>query len=711
MRERSFNPQLANVLVICQDESMYNEISERLTYENCSNVVVSHENTFQSSLDALASQNFDAVILDMTFFENDAQALNSVQSAAPNVPIVVVARPEDERALSPLRRHVPDLLISGRLEVQSLSRTLQNLIDRRSAEEALRTERERAEVAFNSIADAVLCTDVSGRVTYLNRVAEKLTGWSNETAVGRPVGDVFQVIDGRARQTLSDALPAAILHAQPLAPAINRILVRKDGVELSVEDSVAPVRDHRGRLRGTVIVFRDISAARALELRLSHLAEHDVLTDLPNRALFNDRLTQAIAMAQRHRRQLAVLFLDCDNFKKINEALGHGTGDLLLKSLAQRLVGAVRNSDTVSRHGGDEFVILLSELEKPEDAGLCASKILKALAVPHRIGRHELPVTVSAGVALYPTDGRNAEALIESADVALYEAKQAGGNSFRPFRQQMSARAAERLSVDGSLLRALERSELRLHYQPRINLTTGAVVGVEALVRWDHPERGLISPAEFLPIAEQSGLIIPIGQWVLGEACRQSVRWRVAGLGRVTVAVNVSSVEFRNPGYLQGIATMLADSRLDGRLLELELNESLLALDAEVTGVALRGLRDLGVGLTLDDFGTGSSSLSNLRRYPISTLKIDRSFVRELSSSADDRTLVETIIGMGRSLGQTVIAEGIETDDQLGVLRGLGCSEGQGFHFCRPLPANDFATYLAASQRRSSLRGTVAAVQ
>ena len=275
----------------------------------------------------------------------------------------------------------------------------------------------------------------------------------------------------------------------------------------------------------------------------------------------------------------------------------------------------------------------------------------------------------------------------------------------------MSARAAERLSIDGSLLRALERSELRLHYQPRINLTTGAVLGVEALVRWDHPERGLISPAEFLPIAEQSGLIIPIGQWVLGEACRQSVRWRVAGLGRVTVAVNVSCVEFRNPGYLQGIATMLADSRLDGRLLELELNESVLALDAEVTGAALRGLRGLGVGLTLDDFGTGSSSLSNLRRYPISTLKIDRSFVRELSSNAEDRTLVETIIGMGRSLGQTVIAEGIETNDQLDVLRGLGCNEGQGFHFCRPLPADDFATYLAASQRRSSLRGTVAAVQ
>ena len=518
-----------------------------------------------------------------------------------------------------------------------------------------------------------------------------------KTPPAGPAVDVCPVIDGGTRQRLAEPLrPTSGGDTSP-ALAATCILIRKDGLECTIERSVAPIHDRNGRVTGTVVVFRDLTEAREVALKLSHLAQHDALTDLPNRALFNDRLTQAIAMARRHRRQLGVLFIDCDNFKKINDALGHSTGDLLLQSLAKRLVSAVRSSDTVSRHGGDEFLILLSELESAADASLCATKILKALSAPHLIGRHDLPVTVSAGVALYPADGSDSETLIQSADVALYEAKQTGGNSFRSFRPRMRACAAERLSIGGGLLRALENGELRLHYQPRVDLTNAAVLGVEALIRWDHPQRGLISPAEFVPIAEQSGLIVPIGRWVLEEACRQSVQWRAAGLGLVPVAVNVSTVEFRNPGYLDGIARMLADCRLDARLLELELNESVLAEDPQVILGALRGLRELGVGLTLDDFGTGSSSLNSLRQFPISTLKIDRSFVRELPNNAADRTLVRAIIGMGRSLGQTVIAAGIETDDQLGVLRGLGCSEGQGFHFCRPLPANDFATYLAAA--------------
>jgi len=400
----------------------------------------------------------------------------------------------------------------------------------------------------------------------------------------------------------------------------------------------------------------------------------------------------------RYQRQLAVLFVDCDNFKDINDSLGHGIGDLLLQSVAKRLTAASRTSDTVSRQGGDEFVILLSELNHADDAALYARKIITALASPHRIGQHDLHLTASIGVAIYPADGRNAETLIKSADTALYEAKEVGGNTWRAYRPHMVQRAVARQSVEGSILRALEREEFRLHYQPRVNLTTGTVVGVEALVRWDHPERGLIPPAEFIPVAEDSGLIVPIGRWVLREACRQAKTWWTAGLGRVPVAVNVSAVEFRSTGFVDGVTKVLADYAGHVGGLELELTESVLMQDTEAAGQPLQALKALGVRLTLDDFGTGFSSLSYLRRFPISTLKIDRSFVQELSGPAGDRTLVAAIISMGKSLGQMVIAEGIETEDQLAALKQLGCDEGQGFHFSRPLPPDDFATYLAAAR-------------
>jgi len=371
----------------------------------------------------------------------------------------------------------------------------------------------------------------------------------------------------------------------------------------------------------------------------------------------------------------------------------------LLQSLAKRLIAATRASDTVSRQGGDEFLILLSELENHEDAALCAGKIIKVLAAPHRIGEHDLHVTVSIGIAIYPADGRNGEALIGCADTALHDAKGHGGNTYRSFRQQMKGRPIKRQSAEESLLRALERDEFRLHYQPKIHLATNVIAGVEALIRWDHPKRGLIPPSEYISLAEASGLIMPIGRWVLRAACQQAADWEAAGLAFGTMAVNVSAIEFRSRNFLDGIINLLTEAGLNPGTLELELTESVLMQDAEGAAATLRALNSQGVRVALDDFGTGFSSLNYLQRFRINTLKIDHSFVQELSSDRPSTTIIAAIIGLGRSLGQRVIAEGIETSNQLSVLRELGCDEGQGMYFCQPLPADDFVKYVRSSHR------------
>jgi diguanylate cyclase (GGDEF)-like protein/PAS domain S-box-containing protein len=690
-----------DVLFIGPDRADLEAIEHACRREDGHRRIVAHwAKDLGSALLALEEDDFDAILLDMFLPESKGLlTLEAVQAAATRAPIMVIARPEDEpTARSAVKCGARDYAIKGRLDIRPFSSTLQNLIDRKATDDALNAEKERAEVTLNSIGDAVLSTGIDGRVTYLNVIAEKMTGWSREDALGRAATEVLRIIDGITREPVPDPLQLAIRLDRTTGLTANSILIRRDGFESAIEDSVAPIHDRAGKVTGAVVVFHDVSEARAMALRMSHLAQHDFLTDLPNRVLFNDRLTQAIGMARRHQRQLGVLFLDCDSFKEVNDSFGHDTGDVLLQSVAKRLVSVVRSSDTVCRQGGDEFVILLAELEKAEDADICAKKIVNALATPHRIGQHDLSVTASIGSAIYPDDGRNVETLIRSADMALYAAKEGGRNRYRAFHSKMRAREAERESVEGSLLQALERNQFHLYYQPRVILATGAVVGVEALIRWDHPERGPIPPAEFVPIAEDSGSIVPIGRWVLREACQQAVNWQKAGLGIVPVAVNVSAVEFRSAGFLEGLTSLLAETGLNAEALELELTERVLMQDTEAISGSVRTLTALGVRLTLDDFGTGLSNLSYLKLFPISTLKIDASFVKDLSTKESDRTLVAAIIGLGKTLGQTVIAEGIETEDQLDVLRRLGCDQGQGFHLCRPLPPDDFATYFAAAQ-------------
>ncbi|MBX9870624.1 MAG: EAL domain-containing protein [Burkholderiaceae bacterium] len=439
----------------------------------------------------------------------------------------------------------------------------------------------------------------------------------------------------------------------------------------------------------------DITERKLTEQRIEFLAYHDPLTGLPNRVLLEDRLEQAIAQAERSHHGLALVFMDLDNFKKINDSLGHAAGDALLKEVAARLKRCVRDTDTVSRQGGDEFVLVLGGLHGAEGSLPVLTKIMETLQEPFVCEGNELSTSASMGVALYPQDGNSFDILRKKADMAMYRAKEAGRNIYRFFDEAMDEEAVEHLLMRSGLRRAIERGEFVLHYQPQIDIASGRVVGVEALLRWEHPEFGLVPPGRFIPVAEESGLIVPIGAWVIEEACRQAMVWRQAGLPDLVMAVNLSAAQFRRSGIEDTVAQALQRSGLVPALLELELTESILLQDVEQVLATVQRLKQLGVQLAIDDFGTGYSSLSYLKRFDIDKLKIDQSFIRDLASDPDDAAIVRAIIQMAHSLGLRAIAEGVETAELLQQLRGFGCDEAQGYHYARPMPAAAAELYLA----------------
>ena len=654
------------------------------------------DRTLTSGLERLARKGVWAIFINL--FLPDSRGLHTLDrllSVTSTTPVIVLGGVDDAGICkAAMLRGAQDYLLEGHLDSYAFERAIRNIIEREIARQELFIEKERAQVTLNSIGDAVLSTDMSGNVTYLNVVAEHMTGWPRKEAVGHPLCDVFQIVDGATHKPSPNPMELAIKENRAVGLAANCILVRRDGHESAIEDSAAPIHDRDGQVTGAVVVFHDVSMARSVVQEMSRLAQHDALTDLPNRMMLKDRITQGISLALRNHNQLAVLFLDLDGFKHINDSLGHAIGDKLLQSVAARLVACVRKSDTVSRQGGDEFVILLPEVTHAADAAVSAAKIISELKKEHTLGEHRLRVTVSIGVSTYPDNGEDAETLIKNADTAMYYAKQSGRDNCQFFRPDMGLNAVERQSLEGQLRYALERQELLLHYQPKVNLKTGAITSVEALVRWQHPERGLVLPGQFLPIAEDTGLILAIGQWVLREACRQTREWLDAGLLAVPVAVNISSLEFRSQHFLEDVQVALKDSSLDSNYLELELTETVLMRHADSTAYALRQLKAIGVRLAVDDFGTGYSSLSYLTRFPIDALKLDQSFVRDIIADRDDAIVVDAVISMGKSLKHRVIAEGVETLEQLAFLRAHGCDEGQGYYFSRPVVAQHFAKLL-----------------
>jgi diguanylate cyclase (GGDEF)-like protein/PAS domain S-box-containing protein len=642
-----------------------------------------------SGIERLRDGGVQAVVLDLNLSGGQgAETFDELFRAASGVPILIVTEADTEAmARQALQRGAQDYLIRDQVNGYRLRRIVRTMLDRRAAE-AVALENDVANATLNSIGEAVLRTDIRGDVTYLNRVAENMTGWSREEALGRPLADVLRIVDSVSGAAIDNAV-ATVLREDKSAGTtmISGTLVRRDGVELGIENRITVVDDRSGNLIGAVVVVRDVGAARAASLETSRAAQHDVLTNLPNRTLFNDRLRQAISLADRQGKQLAVLFVDLDQFKRINDSLGHTMGDKLLRSVAGRLVACVRRTDTVCRMGGDEFVILLSQVEHAEDAAITARKILRAVAAPHILDNKSLGMNVSIGGSTYPDAGQDAESLLSQADAAMYEAKQRGRNRYEFFRSDMRARLATRLLLEGDLRYALGRNEFLLHYQPKINLKTGLITGMEALIRWLHPKQGMLLPAAFVPIAEECGLILPIGQWVLLEACRQSRAWSDAGFGVMPVAVNVSAAEFQGKDFLSGVRAVLIATGMEPQNLELELTETVLMQDAESAVVTLRALKAMGVRLAIDDFGTGYSSFTYLRRFPVDTLKVDQSFVQEITADPEGSTMVGAMINIGKSLNQGVIAEGVETRSQLDFLQRHGCGEGQGFYFSHPVVA------------------------
>ena len=564
----------------------------------------------------------------------------------------------------------------------------EDITERKRQEEKLRMQ----ERAIDSSINAILITDArqpGNPLIYANPAFERITGYTPEEALGRNCN--FLQGDDHDQPGIED-LRHAIRDGHEGRAVLRNY--RKDGSMFWNELLISPVRDEKGQLTQFVGIINDVTERMNYEAQLEHQVNYDTLTALPNRNLFHDRLSQALTYSRRHGREMALAFIDLDYFKNINDSLGHNVGDQLLRQVAARFASCVREGDTVARMGGDEFVMILPDVGSEENVSVITQKVLGSIAKPFAINGHELVVSCSLGVALYPRDGKDADTLLKNADAALYRAKDLGRNNSQFYAEEMNVRAMERLTLEIDLRHALERSEFLLHYQPRVDLRTGKITGMEALVRWQHPTLGLIPPVRFIPVAEESGLIVPLGEWVLRTACAQNMAWQQAGLRPVCVAVNLSARQFRQRDLIEVITGILRETGLDPGHLELELTESLIMQNVESTIVTLNKLNAMGVKLAIDDFGTGYSSLSYLKRFPIDMLKIDQSFVRDITTDPDDASIAKTIISMAHDMKLRVIAEGVETEEQKSFLRLRHCDEMQGYFFSKPVPAPEFETLL-----------------
>lgn len=525
------------------------------------------------------------------------------------------------------------------------------------------------------------------RFKFVNPFLARLLGYSEDELVGR-MGPV-DVVAPECRTLVIEQM--AMRAAGATGHAYELVVVRKDGSTFPANVLGSPaIVEGRPASVGTLF---DITAQKAAEQRIRELADYDVLTGLPNRRLLRERFVQMLATAQREDSELAVIFLDLDHFKRVNDSLGHSVGDELLCEVARRLGSVVRRVDTLARLGGDEFIFAMPGFHTAAAADI-ARRLLDVFARPFEIAGHELTVTPSLGISIYPHDGDDLETLLRNADTAMYQAKEVGRNAFQFYSSEMNSKSLDRLLMESNLRRALVQNEFILHYQPLVNLESGLIIGVEALIRWLHPELGVIMPERFIHVAEETGLINPIGDWVLCEACRQAQAWCDQGLPPIVMAVNVAPVQFRQSGFIEVVAGALATSGLEPGRLELELTERTVMHDADINMGTLSALHRMGVELSLDDFGTGYSSLAYLKRFPVGKLKIDRSFVNDLETDPDDWAIASTIVSMGRSLRMTVLAEGVEKPEQLTLLRKMGCDMAQGYLFSRPVSAEGMADML-----------------
>ena len=563
--------------------------------------------------------------------------------------------------------------------------TLQDITQRKELEEKL----SQSAAVFENTSEAVMIMDIDKKIISINRAFTDITGYTEK-----------DILTKRSSVLRSDR------HDEEFYESIWRRIYkngnwqgelwskRKDGDVFPQWTNISVVKDSEGVVSSYVCVFSDISSIKESQNKLDYLAHHDPLTDLPNRLLFNARVEQSLASARRNKTLLAVLFLDLDHFKNINDTLGHPIGDLLLKEVSSRLIECVREEDIVSRLGGDEFSILLEEMHDPNFASIVARKIIGLLSKKYILDNHEVFVTCSVGISIFPNDGDDITTLLKNADSALYRAKDQGRNTYQYYTEELSIRAMERMMMENSLRYALERNELIVYYQPQVDLYSGHIIGMEALLRWQHPEIGLIPPNDFIPLAEETGLIIPIGEWVLRTACARLQSWIESGFPKMRMAVNLSSCQFNQRNLPEVISNILQETGLDPTLLEIELTERIVMSDAEKSVKMITDLKKLNIQLSIDDFGTGYSSLSYLKKFPIDRIKIDKSFVNNIISDSEDAAISQAIISMSHGMSLKTIAEGVETVEQLEFLRSRKCDEVQGFYFSKPLPETDIERLL-----------------
>ena len=550
---------------------------------------------------------------------------------------------------------------------------------------------------LEAIADAVISTDEQARVRYCNLAARRLLALDGTEMLGRPINELMRLYDPKLQADIEHPVLKSLATGMVVRIAAGCMLTRPDGTELMIEDASAPIHDSAGRVCGAVMVFHDITNARELQAQVDHLAWHDFLTGLPNRFAAQRHLDQIIKEAEAAKQPLAVMYLDLDKFKLVNDTLGHTSGDALLVSVAARLRGCFRVVDLISRQGGDEFVVLMAPGTSRIDATQAAQRISAAVALPHHLDGEPIHIGCSIGIALYPGDGDSGDVLLRHADTALHAAKAAGRNVWRFFNQELLSTAIERRQMENGLRHALGAAEFELFYQPKIQLSDGALCGCEALLRWQHPVWGWVDPARFIRSAEESGLIIPLGRWVLSQALKQAKRWQRDGLMDGTVAVNVSALELRQADFTNYIGEHLAEAGLDPAHLQLELTESALMRDVQGASALLQRLKGLGVSLAIDDFGTGYSSLSYLADLPIDLLKVDRSFVHGIDHAAPRRqTLLRAVLTLADNLDIAAVAEGVETAPEADFLAAAGCVQGQGYYYSRAVDARTFErTFLA----------------
>ncbi|RJQ23271.1 MAG: EAL domain-containing protein [Nitrospiraceae bacterium] len=674
------------ILLIEDNDGDFRLIKEMLTEATSLSQSLEHSGTLSDGLAKLAKHSFDVVLLD--FGLPDSGGINSIagiKKLAPNVPIVMLTGLEDEgTAISSLKLGAQDYLVKGSVNSGLLVRSIRYAIERKLMMDALAESEEKYRDLVDNALAGVFKTNLRGDILFVNDALVRMLEYgSAEEFMSSRALSIYEA--PKDRKTLIDNLKKT--------GKLDNFEIRAVTKTGKARNLLFSITLNKDVLSGIII---DITERKQIEEAIKHQAYHDMLTGLPNRALFIDHLKLALTQAMRDQHMVGVMYLDLDNFKEINDSLGHAVGDLLLQAVSRRLKTCLRESDTLARLGGDEYTVLLSRVNHEEDIVTIARKIVSSFLEPFMVNSHTLHTSPSVGISLFPVDGDDGDILLKNADAAMYAAKKRGRNNYQFYNPTMNIRALERLKLTNRLRHAIEAGELVLHYQPQVSLDTGQILCAEALVRWRHPEMGLLHPMQFIPLAEEAGLIVNIDEWVLRTTCAQSVQWQKDGRSPVCIMVNLSSRYFQRADIAETVSAILKETGLDPGYLGIEITERTVMQEIELAVPYLNKLTDAGVRFCIDDFGIGYSSLNYLKKLPIQMLKIDKSFVLGLSADPDYKSIINAVINLAHSLNLKVIAEGVETEEQLAFLQIIRCDEAQGYHFSRPLPANEFAAFMEA---------------